>query len=161
MSDLHLLVEEQLPRLMRYAAALTRDGEQAGVLVEEAVIEAIGKSHLWVRGADDLRIGLLTILHELRGNPFRQADPAATANDNLVRPETLLTLSDLDRAMALLPEEQRAAILLVGLEGLSYRETAAILGISQSTMRARLTRGRDSLRRAMGVADEARQLHAA
>lgn len=97
----------------------------------------------------------------MRGNSFRQADPTATANDNLVAPETLLTLSDLDRAMALLPEEQRAVILLVGLEGLSYRETAAILGISQSTMRARLTRGRDSLRRAMGVADEARQLHAA
>jgi RNA polymerase sigma-70 factor, ECF subfamily len=161
MSDLHVLLEEQLPRLVRYASALTRDGEQAGDLVEETVIEAIANSHLWVRGADDLRIGLLTILHELRGNPFRQADPTATANDNLVAPETLLTLSDLDRAMALLPEEQRAVILLVGLEGLSYRETAAILGISQSTMRARLTRGHDSLRRAMGVADEARQLHAA
>ena len=46
---------------------------------------------------------------------------------------------------------------LIGLEGLSYRQTAAILGISEGTMRSRLTRGRDSLRRAMGVAEEFHQ----
>src|ERR1700689_3608336 len=76
MSDFHLLLEDQLPRLMRYAAALTRDGEQAGELVEETVIEALRRS--WPRGAD-LRIALFAVLHELRGNPFRQADPAATS----------------------------------------------------------------------------------
>jgi len=57
--------------------------------------------------------------------------------------------------MGRLPEEQRAALLLVGLEGLSYSETAVILRISPGAVRARLTRGRENLRRALGGATNA------
>jgi len=156
MSDFHLLLEEQIPSLIRYASALTRDREQAAELVEDTVTEILHRSGVQRRGGD-FRVRLLTVLHELRGNPFRQADPAANANDPPVDPAVLLTLSDLDRAIGQLSEERRAVILLIGLEGLSYKQTAAILGIPEGTMRSRLTRGRDSLRRALGVAEESHQ----
>ena len=148
MSDFHLLLEEQIPQLMRYASALTRDPEQASDLVEDTVIEALAHQRD-CRG--DIRVWLLTILHDLRGNPFRQMTAVVTVGE----PTETLTLSQLDRALGQLPEEQRAAILLVGLEGMSYEKTAAILRIPVSTVRSRLSRGREGLRRAMGVADTA------
>ena len=53
---------------------------------------------------------------------------------------------ELDRALARLPLGQRQVILLVGLEGMSYEDTAGILGIPVGTVRSRLSRGRDTLR---------------
>ena len=60
-----------------------------------------------------------------------------------------LELRDLERALEKLPTEQREAILLVGLEGLAYEEVAAILKVPVGTVRSRLSRGRDQLRRLM------------
>ena len=66
-----------------------------------------------------------------------------------------LELRDLERAIAQLPEEQRSVILLVGLEGMRYEEVAAILDVPVGTIRSRLSRGREALRRLTGaVADE-------
>lgn len=148
MSDFHLQLEEQLPKLMRYATALTRDPEEAEELVEDTVREALASKDECPE--DNIRVWLLTLLHDLRDNPFRQANIAASSprRDD----EIVLTLSDLDRAMGRLVEEQRAVILLVGLEGMSYEQTAAILRIPVGTMRWRLARGRDGLRRALHVA---------
>jgi RNA polymerase sigma-70 factor, ECF subfamily len=50
-----------------------------------------------------------------------------------------------------LPHEQRQVILLVGLEGMAYEEVASILQIPVGTVRSRLSRGRDQLRRLMGI----------
>ena len=67
-----------------------------------------------------------------------------------------LELRDLGRAIAKLPEEQRSTLLLVGLEGMRYDEVAAVLDVPVGTIRSRLSRGREALRRLMGfVADEA------
>jgi hypothetical protein len=60
-------------------------------------------------------------------------------------------LRELDQALALLPDEQRQTILLIGLEGMSYEEASAILNVPIGTVRSRLSRGRDSLRRLMGM----------
>ena len=154
-SDFHLLLEEEIPRLLRYATALTRDAEEAVELVEDTVREALAEQR---RCRGNLRVWLLTILHDLRGNPFRYSFEAAGA---VADPNAPLTLSQLDRALGQLPEEQRAAILLVGLEGLSYSETATVLRINPSTMRSRLARGRAALRRAMGVEAAPRVANAA
>ena len=54
--------------------------------------------------------------------------------------------SDLDRALQLLTADQREVVLLVGLEGLSYAETAEVLSIPMGTVMSRLARGRDRLR---------------
>jgi RNA polymerase sigma-70 factor, ECF subfamily len=155
--DLHLLLEEQLPKLMRYASALTRDAEEAVDLVEDTVREAL--AHQRQCRAANIRVWLLTTLHDLRDNPFRQAiAPLGAAVGNPAAP---LTLSALDRALGKLPEAQRAIILLIGLEGMSYEDTAAILRISVGTMRARLSRARAALRRLMGVAEVSRDRRAA
>src|SRR6202023_4432850 len=65
-----------------------------------------------------------------------------------------LQLRDLDRAMARLPEEQRQVLLLVGLEGMRYEEVAVVLDVPVGTVRSRLSRGRDMLRRLMGIVPE-------
>jgi len=157
MSDFHLMLEEQIPGLMRYAAALTRDADEAGELVEDTVREALA-NQLQCRDAD-IRVRLLTMLHDLRGNPFRRpTGPLGSPNRD---PKARLTPSQLDRALGQLPEEQRAIILLIGLEATSYSDTAAILRISLGTMRSRLSRGRVALRQAMGVGTASRVARAA
>ena len=149
MSDVHLLIEEQIPRLMRYARALTRDNEAAAELVEDTVREALAHPH--ERRPDQAaRLWLLGVLHDLRDNPFRQGAIPADPFDR--DPLAALTLSDLDRALGQLPEQQRAVILLIGLEGLSYGESAAVLRLSVGTLRARLARARAALRETLGVA---------
>jgi RNA polymerase sigma-70 factor, ECF subfamily len=147
MSDFHLLLQEELPKLMRYATALTRDGEEAGDLIEDVVREALANERR--RPADsNLRVWLLTILHDLRDNPFRRA----TAPGNLGRGAAgKLTLSQLDRALGQLPELHRAVILLIGLEAMSYEDAAAILRVPVGTIRSRLSRARTQLRNALGV----------
>jgi RNA polymerase sigma factor (sigma-70 family) len=149
-SDFHLLLQEQIPSLMRYAAALTRDPEHAADLVEDTVREALDHQR-HCRG--DIRVWLFTLLHDLRGNPFREMTLPAPAPRE---PRARLTLSDLDRAMGKLPETQRAVLLLIGLEGLSYPGAASALHITTATLRSRLSSARASLRRLMGVAGGAR-----
>jgi RNA polymerase sigma-70 factor, ECF subfamily len=155
LSDFHLLLEEQIPQLMRYASALTRDNDEAVELVEDTVREAIAQPR---QCAGDIRVGLLTMLHDLRDNPFRKMTfGAPETRDATAR----LTLSDLDRALGQLPEEQRALILLIGLERLSYTDAAKVLRVSASTLRFRLSHARAELRRLMGVGSTRRVARAA
>src|SRR4029077_6704661 len=74
----------------------------------------------------------------------------------IVHPTALavLQLRDLEAAIAKLPQEQRQVILLVGLEGMRYEEVALILGIPVGTVRSRLSRGREQLRKLMDLGDE-------
>lgn len=146
MSDFHLLLQEQIPSLLRYATALTRDPEQATDLVEDTVREALDHQR---QCQGNIRVWLFTLLHDLRGNPFREMTlPAPAPRD----PRAQLTLSDLDRAMGELPEAQRAIMLLIGLEGLSYADAASALRITAAALRSRLSSARANLRRLMGVA---------
>ncbi len=75
----------------------------------------------------------------------------------IVHPNALavLQLRDLEAAIAKLPQEQRQVILLVGLEGMRYEEVALILGIPVGTVRSRLSRGREQLRRLMDLGEDA------
>ena len=149
MSDFHLLLEEQIPQLMRYASALTRDADQAVDLVEDTVRDALAHQR---EQKGKLNVWLLTLLHDLRGNPFRAM---TLANLVVTDPAARLTLSDLDRALGELGEEQRAIILLVGLESLSYTDAAAVLRTTPATLRSRLSRARAELRRLMSVGEAA------
>lgn len=146
MSDFHLLLEEQILSLLRYATALTRDPEQAADLVEDTLHEALDYQRHW-RG--DVRVWLFSLLHDLRGNPFRQMTPPMPVSRD---PRARLSLCDLDDAMGQLCEEQRAALLLVGLERLSYAQAATALRITVATLRSRLSSARANLRRLMGIA---------
>jgi RNA polymerase sigma-70 factor (ECF subfamily) len=70
-------------------------------------------------------------------------------------------LRDLETALGKLQPEQREVILLVGLEGMSYEEVAAVLEIPVGTVRSRLSRGRDQLRQLMGMEGKNERLRAA
>src|SRR6185436_11999796 len=105
-----------------------------------------------------------TILHNQYVNQVRRAVREGAAV-GLSETEPMLTraphqgksleLRDLQRAIARLPEEQRSVILLVGLEGMRYEEVAAVLDVPVGTIRSRLSRGREALRRLTGaVPDE-------
>jgi RNA polymerase sigma-70 factor (ECF subfamily) len=73
-----------------------------------------------------------------------EASPYLVARSD---PTGALSLRDFDRALARIPAEQRRVILLIGLEGITYEEAAAILDVPIGTIRSRLSRGRESLRK--------------
>jgi RNA polymerase sigma-70 factor (ECF subfamily) len=158
-ADIFRSIEAEIPRLRRYARALARDVAAADDLVQDCLARALGKLHLWQEGTD-LRAWLFTILHNQYVNHVRRAVREGSAV-GLSENEPMLTrapqqarsleLRDLERAIAKLPEEQRSVILLVGLEGMRYEEVAEVLGIPVGTVRSRLSRGREGLRRLMGI----------
>lgn len=146
-------IEEEIPRLRRFARAMVRDATLADDLVQECLERALSRLHLW-RPGTNLRAWLFTILRNLHINGVRRRQPVvdidaeaqaaigAAPGSQFVRME----LRDLRRALALLPNEQREVVLLIGLEGISYNEAADILGISIGTVKSRLSRGRRALR---------------
>jgi RNA polymerase sigma-70 factor (ECF subfamily) len=140
MVNIQKRIEAELPRLRRYARALVRDVVDADDLVQECLTRALAKLHLWQEGSD-LRAWLFTILHNQYVNQIRRS----------IRMEKRLELRDLDRALGRLPAEQRAVILLVGLEGMPYSAVAEVLAIPTGTVRSRLSRGRLALRDLMGI----------
>ena len=72
MSDLSRLLEAEIPRLRRYARALTRDVVQADDLVQDCLTRALTKQHLWQPGTD-LRAWLFTILHNQHYTELRRS----------------------------------------------------------------------------------------
>lgn len=153
MADLRVLVEEQIPRLRRYARALTGDRTLADDLVQDTLERALSRFHLWRHGSD-LRAWLFTIMHNIFVNQARarmrhqhEALEANAAVESMrAREPDWLELRDLDSALAQLPHEQRAVLLLVGLEQLTYEEAARVLQVPIGTVMSRLSRGRERLR---------------
>jgi len=159
MTDFLQLLQTEIARLRHHARALTHERSRADELVQSCLVRAIAKRDLWQSGTD-LRAWLFTILHNQHVNdvrrsvregawiPVEEVGVMPTVPPNAV---AALQLRDLERAIATLPAEQRQAILLVGLEGLSYEKVAAILDVPVGTVRSRLSRGRDTLRKRMGT----------
>src|SRR2546423_7299590 len=157
--DIYRNIEAEIPRLRRSARALARDVSAADYLVQDCLARALGKLPLWQEGTD-LRAWLFTILHNQYVNQVRRSVREGAAV-GLSETEPMLTraphqgnrleLRDLERAITKLPEEQRSVILLVGLEGMRYEEVAEVLDVPVGTVRSRLSRGREALRRLMGV----------
>jgi len=144
---------ELIPRLRRYARALV--GERAGAddLVQDTLERAWAKLHLYRRGTD-LRAWLFTVMHNVHVNRVRATrlvDPLEDEMPELTQraqPDSL-ELRDLDRAISRLPADQRAVLLLVTLEEMSYDEVARTLGIPIGTVMSRLSRAREKLRAMM------------
>jgi RNA polymerase sigma-70 factor, ECF subfamily len=163
MPDISGLLEPEIPRLRRYARALTHDAARADDLVQSCLVRALTKQHLWQDGSD-LRAWLFTILHNLHVNEVRrsardgaaiQVEEVAAALPVKESASDSLRLRDLHRALGQLPEEQRQIILLAGLEGMRYEQIAQILDIPIGTVRSRLSRGREALRALMGMDEKA------
>lgn len=153
MADLRVQVEEQIPRLRRYARALTGDRTLADDLVQDTLERALSRFHLWRHGSD-LRAWLFTIMHNIFVNQARTRmrhqhealESNAAVESMRAREPDWLELRDLDSALAQLPHDQRAVLLLVGLEQLTYEEAARVLEVPIGTVMSRLSRGRERLR---------------
>jgi RNA polymerase sigma-70 factor, ECF subfamily len=138
-------VEAAVPALRRYARALTRNPELADDLVQDTLVRALRSEHLFHGG--DIRSWLYTILTNLNRNRLRSLArrPAVQAIDDNDSPDMAgpeAGARDIERALDSLVEDQRAALLLVVLEGLSYREVAEIQGVPIGTVMSRLARAR-------------------
>jgi RNA polymerase sigma-70 factor (ECF subfamily) len=148
-----------IPRLERYARVLTRDVSAACDLVQDCLARALEKIQLWQPGTD-LRAWLFTILHHQHISHTRRDAPSHVCLESqearrrlVVSPDQMARLEfrGLERALARLPEQQRLAILLVGLEGMAYEEAASVVNIPVGTVRSRVGRGRETLRAMTGL----------
>ena len=145
LSDFREGVQAAIPALRRYARALTRDAELADDLVQDTMVRALRSEHLFHGG--EIRSWLYTILTNLNRNRLRSLArrPTITAIDDNDAPDMAGPEAggrDIERALATLVEDQRAALLLVVLEGLSYREVAEVQGVPIGTVMSRLARAR-------------------
>jgi RNA polymerase sigma-70 factor, ECF subfamily len=160
LNDFGARVQELIPRLRRYARALTGERGAADDLVQDTLERAWSKLHLWRHGSD-LRAWLFTIMHNVHVNQVRSRAASSTVplDDDTaeapVRPtqSDMLEVRDIDAALRRLPLEQRQVVLLIALERMSYDETAKTLAIPIGTVMSRLARARERLR--VMLADEA------
>jgi RNA polymerase sigma-70 factor (ECF subfamily) len=142
-------VQLAIPALRRYARALTRDADIADDLVQDTLVRALRSEHLFNGG--ELRSWLYTILTNLNRNRRRSLArrPPMTAIGDGDAPDASGPEAggrDIERALAELAEEQRTALLLVVLEGLSYREVADVQGVPIGTVMSRVARARLQIR---------------
>jgi RNA polymerase sigma-70 factor (ECF subfamily) len=156
-------IGEQIPSLRRYARALTGNREAADDLVQDTLERALARSALFRPGGNP-RAWLFAIMHNLFVNQVRSAASRRTVS---LDPDSMeaagqdlahqgLAVRDIERALALLPAEQREVVLLVALEALSYADTAKVVGVPVGTVMSRLSRGRERLRGLInGAADAA------
>ena len=142
-------VEAAIPALRRYARALTRNAETADDLVQDTLVRALRSEHLFQ--GEQVRSWLYTILTNLNRNRLRSLArrPSLTSIEEGDAPDAAGPEAggrDIERALASLVEDQRAALLLVVLEGLTYREVAEIQGVPIGTVMSRLARARAQIK---------------
>jgi RNA polymerase sigma-70 factor (ECF subfamily) len=157
-------ISGSVPALRRYARALTRNADRADDLVQDCLERAIRKRRLWAP-TGPLQGWLFKILLNLHRNDARKQRRRGdhVPLDNLVVEPSIpapqpgrIALGEMSRAIDTLPADQREALLLVVIEGASYEEAAAILGIPAGTLMSRLSRARAALRTLTGVSEEPR-----
>src|SRR6516225_12009858 len=112
MGDFCELIAAEIPRMRRYARALLRNRDRADDLVQDTILLALEKNHLYERGTN-LRAWLLTMMHNQYVNAVRRSVrrgqivveelPLASPAPQIIS----LELRDLKSAISLLPEEQR------------------------------------------------------
>jgi RNA polymerase sigma-70 factor (ECF subfamily) len=164
MSDMLRLVEPVIPALRRYARALVHNRAAADDLVQDCLERAVST---WEQLREaDARPWLFTILHNLAVNQFRRSASRGKhitieeANEDdfgqdAVQEQKLMYQDVLDK-LARLPEDQRAVLLLVAVEDLSYADAARVLDIPIGTVMSRLSRAREKLQQEIeGTADGA------
>lgn len=153
MDDFQWLIAREIPYLRRFARALVGNTDAADDLVQDALERALRKRHLW-RPRGSLRAWLYRVLYNVHVNSVRGrlvdrfSISNSEAGDMTAAPaaqDKHVEMLDVAAALEHLPRGQRDAILLVGLEGLSYDQAAWVLGIPLGTLRSRLCRGREAL----------------
>jgi len=154
MNDMLLQIEPVIPALRRYARSLVRNYAAADDLVQDCLERAVRH---WDQRHDDgnPKPWLFAILHNLAVNQFRRTAARGQhvtideVSDHEVgqsaAQEHKLMCQDVMGKLARLPDEQRAVLLLIAVEDLSYAEAARVLNIPIGTVMSRLSRARERL----------------
>lgn len=159
-TDFRSQLVDLMPRLRRFAACLTGSAADADDLVQSTLERALEKLDQW-RPGSRLDSWLYRIAQNLWIDQVRSARTRGTAvdvealenlagSDGRLTNEQQLTMRDTRRAMAELPEEQRAVLMLVAVEDMSYADAAQVLGIPIGTVMSRLSRARRALVERLG-----------
>lgn len=154
-----------LPRLRRFGRAITGHREDADDLVQVALERALQRREQW-----DADTRLSSWLFRIMQNAWIDELRARSRRDRVLAPEEAGANAGADptdaqidalavrRAMARLNDEQRVAVGLVLVEGLPYKEAAAVLGVPIGTLASRLARAREELQAALGDSGRAQRL---
>jgi RNA polymerase sigma-70 factor, ECF subfamily len=152
--EFHRELPQSLPRLWRFALRLTRHHADAEDLVQRCYLRALERRHQWQPGSS-LISWLFAIIHSIWINELRSAqrrregslsaeieldevaDPSPSAD-----PEYQLIFKQVVNSVQALPEAQRVVMMLIAVEGLSYREAADVLDVPIGTIMSRLARAR-------------------
>ena len=147
-----------LPRLRRFAAGLARDPADGDDLCQATVLRALDRRDQWQTGTR-LDSWMMTMMRNIwideqrartrRGQTFVAEDAGLGVGAGGGQEEAV-ELGVIDRALRTLPDEQREAVLLVMVEGYSYKEAAEIIDCPVGTLNSRLVRGRDALLARLG-----------
>ena len=144
-----------LPRLRRYARLLVGDRSRADDLVQDTLARAIERESSF-RTGQNLRAWLFALMHNLFVDGLRNREAIDWSADPETAPEPTGSASDpvqlreIHDALEKLPVDQRAVLVLVGLEGLRYREAADVLGLPLGTVMSRLARAREKMQELLG-----------
>lgn len=141
-----------IPRLRRYARALTGDRSRADDLVQDTVERGWDKLATWQRGSD-MRAWLFSIMHNVHVDQLRKPvlrtellDEHTPIPHAANSPTAGLELRDMQSALQQLSNDQREILLLVALEQMTYSEVATSLQLPLGTVMSRLSRARENLR---------------
>jgi RNA polymerase sigma-70 factor, ECF subfamily len=163
-NDIRDRMVELLPRLRRFAYALTGNLDKADDLVQETCARALANAEQWQAGTrlDSwmYRIAQNLWFDRMRATKVRgevvDVDTAVdlVGSDGRDVTESRLTLQVVAKSIAKLPADQQLVIAHVCIDGLSYKDAAEALGIPIGTVMSRLARARRALHEAMSVAGE-------
>ncbi|MFP3555422.1 RNA polymerase sigma factor [Paraburkholderia sp. SIMBA_049] len=156
-ADLHGMLPSMLPRLFAFALRLARDRHDAEDLVQRACIRALEREHQLQPGTAPLS-WMFSIIHtawinELQARNVRERSSVEwddgqvqnVTDQSMRTPEQFLMNRQIIDAVMRLPEAQRAVMLLVAVEGLSYEEAAQVLNVPIGTVMSRLSRARQAI----------------
>jgi RNA polymerase sigma-70 factor, ECF subfamily len=142
------------PRLWRYCVALTGSRERAGDLAQSACLRALEKSDKFEAGTRldhwMYRLTQRLWLNEIRADAVRKRGGMVGIDDIDIPdtkpdPESNLLAREVLREVLALPEAQRTTVILVYVEGFSYKEASGILEIPIGTVMSRLAAARTKL----------------
>ncbi len=163
-SDLRHDIVALIPRLRRFARGLTGNQTDADDLVQVALEKALTRLHQFEPGTrlDSwlYRIVQTSFLDDRRKAQRREVEMAGDQLENMPNvaqqggSEQSAGLADIDRALAVLPDEQRLIVVAVLVEGHSYREVADMMALPIGTVMSRLSRARKSLQAALSEGTE-------
>lgn len=148
-------LEYCIPALRRYAFTLAHGQDEADDLVQDCLERAIRKQGLWQKKSS-LRAWLFTMQHNLFINQLKSKGrkpelvSSTEALTDVIEPsQPNVIMRDIHYCMQQLPQDQQEVLLLVTVEGFSYKEVGKIAGIPLGTVMSRLSRARKTLQELM------------